>query len=263
MNNVVFPGLGLNLFINRVATSIFGINIYWYAICIVTGILLAITLCFFSKEKFGIKFEDIIDIAIVIIFFGIIGARMYYVVFNLEYYLGNPSKIFAIQDGGLAIYGGILLGGISLIIRAKMLKIDVLDLLDCVVPFVSIAQCLGRWGNFFNVEAFGIETSNFLRMGVNTVDGYKEVHPTFLYESLSTFVIFWILRVFQKHRKFKGQICSMYIILYAFIRFFIEWIRSDSLMLWNFKVSMVLSFILFFAGMLFYNFCKKFKKVGN
>lgn len=261
MNSVAFPGLGINLEINKIAFSIFGANIYWYAICIVTGMILAILLCYFSKEKFGIKFEDILDIAIIIIAVGIIGARIYYVLFKLDYYLAEPSKILAIHDGGLAIYGGILFGGLALIIRAKMLKIDTLDLLDCVVPFVAIAQCLGRWGNFFNVEAYGVETTNFLRMGVNSAQGYIEVHPTFFYESVSTFVIFCILRILQQHRKFKGQVCSMYIILYAFIRFFIESIRSDSLMLGNFKVSMVLSFILFIIGLCFYFIKNRIKKV--
>lgn len=261
MNSVGFPGLGINLELNRIAFSIFGANVYWYALCIVTGMLLAILLCFLSKEKFGIKFEDILDIAIIIIAVGIVGARLYYVLFKLDYYLAEPGKIFTIHDGGLAIYGGIIFGGLALIIRSKMLKIDTLDLLDCVVPFVAIAQSIGRWGNFFNVEAYGVETTNILRMGVNSIQGYIEVHPTFFYESISTFVIFCILRILQKHRKFKGQICSMYIILYAFIRFFIESIRSDSLMLGNFKVSMVLSFLLFVGGLIFYFMKNQYKKV--
>ncbi len=263
MNNITFPGLGISLEINKIAFSVFGADVHWYALCIVSGIILAIGLCFFSKEKFGIKFEDILDIAIIMIGVGIIGARLYYVIFKLDYYLASPSKILAIRDGGLAIYGGILLGGLALIIRAKMLKIDILDLLDCVVPFVAIAQCVGRWGNFFNIEAYGVETTNILRMGVNSIQGYIEVHPTFFYESISTFVIFCILRILQKHRKFKGQVCSMYIILYAFIRFFIESIRADSLMLGIFKVSMVLSFLLFMIGIIFYFKKNQEKKVGK
>lgn len=252
MNQVCFPEFGLNLDVPRIAFSIIGINIYWYSFFIVIGIVFALILSFFSKEKFGIKFDDVIDITIITLIAGIIGARLYYVLFNLNYYLASPTKLFALRDGGLAIYGGLIFGGLALIFRAKKIKINPYDFLDYIAPFVAIAQSIGRWGNFFNVEAYGNKTSNIFRMGINSIEGYIEVHPTFLYEGISTFVIFCLLRIMQKNRKFTGQILLLYLILYSFVRFFIEWIRADSLMIGYFKISMIVSFIIFVISITIY-----------
>ena len=231
-----------------------------YAICIVIGIIVAAILCNISKEKFENKFENILDIGIFSLFFGIIGARIYFIIFNLEYYLNNIKEVFNFRDGGLAIYGGLITGILTAIIICKIKKIDILNVLDYVIPFVALAQAIGRWGNFFNVEAYGYETDIFLRMGIFTSDGYIEVHPTFLYESICTILIFFILRKLQKNRKFKGEIFLLYCILYSGIRFFIEGLRIDSLMFYNFRISQILSIIIFLISIIMFYLTKKLSK---
>ncbi len=260
MNLVKFPGLNINLKVPQIAFSVFGIEVYMYAICIVIGIIVAAILCNISKEKFENKFENILDIGIFSLFFGIIGARIYFIIFNLEYYLNNIKEVFNFRDGGLAIYGGLITGILTAIIICKIKKIDIWNVLDYVIPFVALAQAIGRWGNFFNVEAYGYETDIFLRMGIFTSDGYIEVHPTFLYESICTILIFFILRKLQKNRKFKGEIVLLYCILYSGIRFFIEGLRIDSLMFYNFRISQILSIIIFLISIIMFYLTKKLSK---
>lgn len=240
-----FPGLNLSLNINPVAFHIFGVDIYYYAICIVIAIITSLILCYKAKEKFNISFEFILESLIVAIIMGIIGARIYYILFNFNYYIISPIRIFHIRDGGLAIYGGLIAGGLTITIMCKLKKVDPLDFFDCIVPFVAIAQSIGRWGNFFNSEAYGKSTSNIFRMGISTIDGYKEVHPTFLYESFCTMIIFFILKILQKNRHFKGEIFYFYLLLYTGIRMIIEGLRVDSLMLGSFRISQILSVVIF------------------
>ena len=263
MNIVRFPGLNLELNVPKIAFKLFGIDIYFYAICIVLGICIALILSKFSKEKFGIEYETVIENMVGAIIFGYIGARIYYVIFNLDKYIDDFTKIFNIRDGGLAIYGGIIFAGLYIFFKCKKSKINFLDFCDYIIPFVAIAQSIGRWGNFFNKEAYGSETSNIIRMGIYSISGkYLEVHPTFLYESICTFLIFLFLKKLQKNRKFKGQILYSYMILYSFIRIAIEALRVDSLMIGIFKISQILSvvFFVFFLYMLFKNtkkYCQK------
>lgn len=202
MNVITFPGLNLKFEISKIAFSIFGIPIYKYAVCIVLGILIALFLCKISKEKFEIKYDDVLMCAVLGIFFGVIGARLYYVIFNLEYYSQNILEIFNIRNGGLAIYGGLIFGSLAIYVYCKYQKINVLSLFDYIIPYIAIAQSIGRFGNFFNMEAYGKQTSFLLRMGITTNNGYIEVHPTFLYEAFATFIIFLILKKCQKYRKF-------------------------------------------------------------
>lgn len=258
MNIVQFPEFNLTLNVPQFAGSIFGTKIYIYAICIVTGILIAFCLCRFNKEKFGINFQDVLDIGIISLIFGVIGARIYFVLFNFDYYSKNILEIFNFRDGGLAIYGGLIAGSISTIIICRIKKIDILNVFDYIIPFIALAQCIGRWGNFFNIEAYGYETNSFFRMGINTTKGYIEVHPTFLYESVCTFMIFLILKKCQKNRKFKGEIFLLYCMLYSFIRFFIEGLRTDSLMLYNFRISQILSLFIFIISVILF-----YKKLKN
>lgn len=150
-------------------------------------------------------------------------------------------KYLILENGGLAIYGGLILGAIAIIINCKIRKKDVLNVFDYIIPYVALCQCFGRFGNFFNVEAYGYETTSILRMGIITTQGYMEVHPTFLYEAIATFIIFIVLRIIQKKRKYKGQILLWYGILYSIIRFAIEGIRADSLMFFDFRISQILS----------------------
>lgn len=246
MNNVKFPGINLELNIPRTSGVILGIEIYNYAICIVIGILVALFLCKISKEKFDIKYDEVLENCIIGLIFGVIGARLYYILFNLNYYLKNIWEILNFRDGGLAIYGGLILGGIAIIINCKRKNIDILQFLDFIVPYIAIAQSIGRWGNFFNIEAFGIETNNFFRMGIQTVEkGYMEVHPVFLYESIATFIIFCLLKKLQKKRKYKGQILLYYCLFYSGVRTVLEGLRTDSLMLFNVRISQILSIIIF------------------
>ena len=245
MNVVTFPGLNLSFEFSKIAFSVFGISVYKYAVCIVLGIAIALVLCRLNKEKFGIDFEFVLENSILGIFTGIIGARIYYIMFNLEYYINNLGEILNFRNGGLAIYGGLIFGAIAIIVNCKIKKKSALDFFDCIVPFVAIAQCIGRFGNFFNIEAYGYETTSILRMGITTALGYIEVHPTFLYEAVSNLVIGIALIIMQRKRKYCGQILLLYCMLYGLIRFFIEGLRTDSLMFFNFRISQILSIIVF------------------
>ena len=245
MNIVGFPGLGLEFEISRIAFSLGKVDIYNYAICIVVGILVAIILSYKNEEKFYIRFDDFLEIIIWCIIFGVLGARLYYVIFNLDYYLKSPIKILNIRDGGLGIYGGLITGIIVLLNLCKKRKIDFWDFTDYIVPFVAIAQSIGRWGNFFNVEAYGTETTSFLRMRILSENNFLEVHPVFLYESIASFIIFLLLKNMQTKRKYKGQIFYLYLLLYSGVRMFLEPLRIDSLMILNFRVSEILSMIVF------------------
>ena len=245
VNEISFPSLNLNFKISRIAFRIFNIPIYWYAIIIVSGIIIALLLCKKSKTKFGIEFDNILEALIFALPIGVICARIYYCIFNLPQYVANPQTVLNIKDGGLAIYGGIIGAGITIVIYCKLKKIDILNFFDCIIPYVAIAQSIGRWGNFVNVEAYGYETTNFFRMQINTIEGIKEVHPTFLYESIVMLGIFILLEFLKKRRKFKGEIIEIYFITYSFARFWIEGIRADSLMLYKFRISQILSIFIF------------------
>ena len=249
MNIVNFPGLNLTFNISPLAFNLWNINIYWYAICIVLGIVISLLLISKAKENYDIKFEDFLEILILSLVFGIIGARLYYVIFKFDYYKNNLTQIFNIRDGGLAIYGGIIFGAISAYCICKKKNVKVLDFFDYISPYLAFSQAFGRMGNFFNIEAYGIETKNLLRMGINSNIGYIEVHPCFLYELVACIIIFVFLKIIQKNRKFKGEIISLYLILYGLIRYFIEGIRSDSLMLLNFKISQIISIVFIIIGM--------------
>lgn len=262
MNIVKFPGLNLEFEFSKIAFSIFGISVYKYAICIVVGIVVALILCKLAKEKFDVEYSFVLENTILAIIFGTIGARLYFVLFNLEYYSKHLAEIFNFRSGGLAIYGGLIFGATAIIINCKIRKKNTLNFLDYIIPYVAIAQCFGRFGNFFNVEAYGYETTSFIRMGIDTVNGYMEVHPTFLYESIATLIIFVILRFVQKKREYKGQVVLWYFLLYSLTRTFIEGLRADSLMLFNFRVSQVLSIIILILSIsiiICRRFCKKMK----
>ena len=228
-----------------IAFEIGGIPIYWYAILIVLGMAIALILCRIYNGRFGIKFEDILDLAIFVLPISIICARLYYVVFSWDYYSNNLQDIFKIKDGGLAIYGGLIGGVITIITYCKIKKKNPLDITDYVVPTVALAQSIGRWGNYINIEAYGYETNFPLKMEIIEAGITKYVHPTFLYESICTFIIFIILSIFSKKRRFTGEITYLYIICYSLIRFFIEGLRTDSLMLFNVRISQILSLVLF------------------
>ncbi len=201
-----------------------------------------------NKDKeysYGIKFDDIFDFAIGALVIGISSARAYFVLFNWDYYSQNISEIFKIWHGGIAIYGAIVGSAIYAILFCLKRKIKFLDFADVIVPYLALAQSIGRWGNFVNQEAFGSETNVPWKMGIYNENllRYNFVHPTFIYESLCTFSIAILLIKLSKNRKFKGQIMYLYFILYGISRAIIEGLRTDSLMFANFRVSQVLSVI--------------------
>ena len=245
MQIIKFPGLNLEFNISQIAITIGKNGIHWYAIFIVIAFIIGIYLCKRKDGLYNIKFENILDCFLLVIPISLICARLYYCLFKLDIYIKDPLKIFDIRSGGLAIYGGIIGGAITCFIYCKKKKIDILNLLDYIVPYLSLGQAIGRWGNFFNIEAYGIETNSLLRMGIIQNNQYTEVHPTFLYESTITFLLFIYLIKLQKKRKIKGEVTYTYLIVYSFARFFIEGIRSDSLMLQNYKISQIISIAIF------------------
>ncbi len=258
MNIVNFPIINLELELEKVAFSIFNIDVYWYAILIVLGMVTALLLCKRDSGKYGIKFETILDLSLYVIPISIISARLYYIIFNLEPYMAEPLKIFDFRSGGLAIYGGIIGAIVTILVFCKKRNINFLDVLDYLAPFLPLAQSIGRLGNFINVEAYGYETNLPWRMGIIENGIYKEVHPTFLYESISTLMIFIILYKIRKKRKFKGEIALLYLIMYSFVRFFVEGVRIDSLMFFNVRISQALSLSIFVVSCLI--LYKKYKK---
>lgn len=244
MKEIIFSGLGIKLNVNSVAISIFEINIYWYAILIVSAFIIGIIFCKKDDGKYNIKFDNILELMIILIPVSIISARIYFVLFKLEYYMQNPGEVFDIRNGGLAIYGGIIGAIITIIIYCKKKKINILDMTDYLVPYLALGQAIGRWGNFFNAEAHGTITTNIFRMGIVENGQYMEVHPTFLYESICNFIIFIILFLLRNKRKYRGEITYLYLALYGFVRAIIEGLRTDSLMIGSFRISQVLSIIL-------------------
>ena len=258
MQTITFPLLKLELNIDKTAFVIFGVPVYWYAILIVASIGIALLLSKIQDGKYEIKFEDILDLSIILIPISFICARIYYVIFNINNYK-NIIDIIKIKDGGLAIYGGIIGGVVTSYLFCKKRKINLLDLLDYIVPFLALGQAIGRWGNFINIEAYGTETNLPWKMGIQVGNQIQYVHPTFLYESICNIIIFAVLSKISKKRKYKGQITYYYIVMYTFIRAIIENIRIDSLMLYNFRISR--NFICFFICSILYNNSKKREQV--
>ncbi len=231
--------------------NVFGRDIYWYGIIIACGFLLAVAYGMRRTKDFGVTQDNLLDMLLVSVPLAIVGARLYYVIFNPGNYFG-PGKwgnIVKIWEGGLAIYGGVIGAVIGLVIICKARKIPIKPMLDIGGLGLLIGQAIGRWGNFMNREAFGSVTDVFCRMGL-TLPGKETVyvHPTFLYESLWNVVGFFILHyVSKKHRKFDGQIFIMYLGWYGLGRFFIEGLRTDSLYIGHtdIRVSQLLALICF------------------
>ena len=246
---ISFPMLG-GLTLNPPSYFLlFGRPIYFYGVLIGLGFLLAILFCAKRAKRFGLKEDDVYDVAIWLIPCSIIGARLYYVLFRLDYYLEHPGELFAIHNGGLAIYGGVIAGVISVVLVCRKKKIPVGAMLDNLCYGLLIGQIIGRWGNFMNREAFGAETTVFCRMGLTAPDGTTiYVHPTFLYESLWNLGVLLFLLWFERtgRRRFDGHCVTLYFLLYGLGRFWIEGLRTDSLYLGStgIRVSQALSLVL-------------------
>lgn len=233
MYNVQFPGLGISVNINPVAFSIGSMTVKWYGVIIAVGFLLAFLYAMKSCKKMRIDDDKFLDVVIVGIIGGIIGARAYYVLFDTSsQYIINPVSALYIWEGGLGIYGGIIGGLLCGALMAKHRKLSVLAVMDVASLGFLIGQTIGRWGNFVNQEAFGVETS--LPWGMTSEATSRiasgPVHPCFLYESLWCLLGFVLLHIFsRKFRRYDGQVFLLYIIWYGVGRFFIEGLRTDSL----------------------------------
>ncbi len=229
---ISFPMLGDWSIDPPYSFNLFGLEIYFYGVIIALGFIFAALCCAKRAKEFGLSSDELYELVIWLIPTCIIGARLYYVLFKLDYFIANPDKIFALRDGGLAIYGGIIAGIIVGIIWCRAKKIRVFAVADLTAFGLLIGQSVGRWGNFINREAFGAQTEIFCRMGL-TVPGFETlyVHPTFLYESLWNILGLIVLHIWSKKgkRKYDGQVFWLYILWYGLGRAWIEGLRSDSL----------------------------------
>lgn len=223
-----------------IAFSIFGIDVAWYGILISIGVLIGTSLAMREAKRVGIDEELILDFLIWEIPISLIGARLYYVIFEWDMYKHNPIEAFNIRNGGLAIHGAIITAIIVAIVFTKVKKINFWTIADIAAPSLILAQSIGRWGNYVNQEAHGGPTD--LPWGI-MIDGIK-VHPTFLYESIGNFLVFLFLYWYSRNKqKLKGEVFLLYIILYSFIRFFIEGLRTDSLMLGSIRMAQFISIV--------------------
>lgn len=235
------------------------ISIHWYSIFILIGILIGGKLAIKEGEKRGLPKDFTYNLLFITILFGIIGARIYFVIFNFDYYKQNPIEIFMIWKGGLAIHGGIIAGLLTIILYSKKYKAKIFRVLDIITPSLLLAQAIGRWGNFFNSEAHGPQTTlenlqnmhlpQFIIDGMN-INGIYYM-PTFLYESVLCMIGFVILIIIRSLKNVRiGYTTAIYLIWYGIIRFFIEIQRTDSLMLLNLKMAQVMSLIMIITGIL-------------
>ncbi len=278
-NTVSFPGLGLEFELDRVAFSVGSIDIYWYAVIIACGFLLAMLFVFKYAKSFGVDPDRVVDVVCFALILGIIGARAYYVAFAWDNYKDNLMEIFNLRAGGLAFYGGIIGGVLGIIIGCKLRAQKLLPFLDLAGGAVLIGQGIGRWGNFVNCEAFGSNTNLPWGMTGNKIVEYIErhsademgavmdpnmpVHPTFFYEFLWCAIGLCVFIYLIKYRKFDGQMFLFYLAWNGFGRMLIEGLRTDSLMIGPFRVSQMLGAIMAIGGLALWYFALKKLKTEN
>lgn len=228
MNNIAFPKLGLSFNIDPVAFSILSKPIYWYALIILSGFLLGLLFVCKTCEKLGVKKDNIWDIALFGLIFGIIGARIYYILFALDEF-DSVWEFFQIWNGGIAIYGGIIGASVSAFIYCKIKKLNTANVFDVCAPGLFIGQAVGRFGNFVNAEVYGGTTSTVLGMSINGAD---PVHPLFLYESLWNICGLILLLILRGKKKADGQVFCFYIFWYSLGRLYLEGMRNPSYILY-------------------------------
>ncbi len=262
---IIFPHLGISIPDFPRSVNILGLDIAFYGIIIACAVFISVMLCVHRAGSTGQRKEDYFDLSIIGVIAAIIGARLYYVIFNMGYYISNPLEIFHIRNGGLAIYGGIIGGFLAGYITCRIKKLSYLQVLDTVVPTIALGQAIGRWGNFFNREAFGDYTDSLFAMQIKLSDvtgvvtgnirdhivningtEYIQVHPTFLYESCWCLILFILIVIFRKYQQYNGEVLLWYLGGYGLERFFVEGLRTDSLMIGNtgIAVSQLLSAVL-------------------
>jgi len=273
MPEIWFPNLGIVIDkLSRTAATVGGFNLYWYGIFIGLGIVGAVFYVMYEANRTGQSVDEYLDFGVWAIILSILGARVYYILFKLDYYLANPMKIFAFREGGLAIYGAVITGILCGLVYCIKKKKSFFLMADTVLPSLLIGQAVGRWGNFFNREAFGGFTDGLFAMRyqlsqvgnvpqsvldhVMTIGGveYIQVQPTFLYESMWNVCLLIIIVLFKKHKKFDGQVGSLYLIGYGLGRIWIEGLRTDQLLLWNtnIPVSQIVSAAIIAVGLVIY-----------
>ena len=256
---VTFPGLGLEFSINNVAFSFGNITVYWYGIIFAVAFVVAIGLMFARAKMFGLNSDRVVDVIMVAVLAGIVGARLYYVIFEWDHYSQHPEEIIQIWRGGLGFYGGLILGCVAAFFACRWRKVKILPAFDLAAAPLLIAQSIGRWGNFINVEAFGGNTTlpwgmtgpkiveylernreKLIGQGMQ-IDPNVPVHPTFFYESLWNFIGFFVLLFYSKKRKFDGEMLLLYLAWYGAGRAVIEGLRTDSLMLGQVRISQLVA----------------------
>ena len=259
---ITFPNLGITVDPDPVAFTVFGKDIYWYGIIIAAGFLLAVLYMLWRAPVFGLTQDDVLDEVLWAVPIGVICARLYYCIFYWELYAANPISVLYIWEGGLAIYGGVIGGALTILVVSRVKKIKAGTLLDAAALAVMIGQIFGRWGNFMNREAHGAVTDCFFKMGlVDASGGVTYYHPTFLYESVWNLVGFIALHFLTKKRRFDGQIMLSYLAWYGLGRVWIEGLRTDSLYLFGtgIRVSQLVAAlcVVFAGGALAYILIKK------
>ena len=244
---------------DRIAIDLGFIKIYWYSITMFLGVLAGIIVAYIEIKRKKINTDKFSNMAFYAILFGFIGARIYYVLFNLDYYLSSPLEIIKVWNGGLAIHGGIIGAILAIYVYCKKNDLSLTMMLDICAPALIIGQIIGRWGNFFNSEAHGgivtrsflesLHLPNFIINGMYINGNYY--HPTFLYESLLNLICFIVLMILRKNKKIRlGVITGIYLMWYSVVRFFVEALRTDSLMVGNLRMAQVISIVLFIVGLI-------------
>ncbi len=231
---------------NPIAFTIGSWPIYWYGILISSALLLGIFVAQHLAKIRGYDVDKLWSVLLLTIPLAIIGARLYYVIFRWDLYADDPAKIIQVWHGGLAVHGGILFGLLAILIGAKIWKVDFFAMLDCITPALALGQAIGRWGNFCNGEAYGGVTS--LPWGIHVAADDALHHPTFLYESIWDLLLFFLLIFLFKRQKRTGNIACLYFMIYSVGRFFIEALRTDSLMIGPLKQAQVISVCLFLCA---------------
>ncbi len=240
--DISFPGLGIHWNPGR-TLQLGPLTVHYYGMIIALGLLLAVVYGLRRSKQFGLTQDDILDGVLWIVPFAIVCARAYYCIFSWENYAHDPISVFYIWKGGIAIYGGVIGAALGVVIHCRVKKISLGATLDIVALGFLIGQSIGRWGNFFNREAFGAPTDSFFKMGLyNVVSGQVEYyHPTFLYESVWNAIGFVFLHFASKKRRYDGQIALGYLAWYGAGRAMIEGLRMDSLYWGNFRISQLLA----------------------
>lgn len=241
---------------NRVAFTIFGLDIMWYGVLMALAMILCVFIALKEGKRVNISEDDLLNLAIIAIPSGLLGARLYYVIFNWSWYSNHLSEILNFRGGGMAIHGALIGGILAGFIYTKVKKINFFKMADTVMIGIPLGQAIGRWGNYINGEAHGGPTN--LPWGI-MVDGIK-VHPTFLYESIWDLGIFIFLWCFRKNKKYEGQLAITYLILYSIGRFFIEGLRTDSLMIGPLRMAQVISLVTIIVCVILHKILSKKKK---